>query len=89
MKPEREREREREQPSNISPPWKTTSTIKYDGTSWAASASMATARGYNSGSAGLGSSGIFTVGDFPASNSTEESSGWKLWKKPEWMKKKN
>ncbi len=24
-----------------------------------------------------------------ASNSTEESSGWKLWKKPEWMKKKN
>ena len=53
-------------------PNETTSTIKYDGTSWAASASMATARGYNSGSAGLGSSGIFTVGDFPASNSTEE-----------------
>ena len=25
-----------------------------------------------------------------ASNSTEEeSTGWKLWKKPEWMKKKN
>ena len=25
-----------------------------------------------------------------ASNSTEEkSSGWKIWKKPEWMKKKN
>ena len=23
------------------------------------------------------------------SNSTEESTGWKIWKKPEWMKKKN
>ena len=23
------------------------------------------------------------------SDTTEESSGWKLWKKPEWMKKKN
>ena len=52
-------------------PNETTSTIKYDGTSWAASANMATARGYNFG-AGLGSSGIFTVGDFPAANSTEE-----------------
>ena len=31
----------------------------------------------------LGSSGSET------SNSTEESGGWKLWKKPEWMKKKN
>ena len=34
--------------------------------------------------AGTGSSGA------EASNSTEvESTGWKLWKKPEWMKKKN
>ena len=23
------------------------------------------------------------------SDSTEESGGWKIWKKPEWMKKKN
>ena len=23
------------------------------------------------------------------SNASEESTGWKLWKKPEWMKKKN
>ena len=29
-------------------------------------------------------------GSSEASNSTEEeSTGWKLWKKPEWMKKKN
>ena len=28
--------------------------------------------------------------DSETSNSTgEESSGWKIWKKPEWMKKKN
>ena len=33
---------------------------------------MATARGYNSGSAGTGPAGIFTVGDFPVANSTEQ-----------------
>ena len=36
---------------------------------------MATARGYNSGSAGTAPAGIFTVGDFPAANSTEEFIG--------------
>ena len=32
---------------------------------------MSTARGYNF-SAGTGPAGIFTVGDFPAANSTEQ-----------------
>jgi len=53
-------------------PNQTTSTIKYDGTSWSAHTNMSTARGYNSGSAGTGPAGIFTVGDFPAANSTEQ-----------------
>ena len=53
-------------------PNQTTSTIKYDGTSWSAHTNMSTARGYNSGSAGTGPAGVFTVGDFPAANSTEE-----------------
>ncbi len=53
-------------------PNQTTSTIRYDGTSWATSVNMATARGYNSGSAGTGPAGIFTVGDFPVANSTEQ-----------------
>ena len=52
-------------------PNQTTSTIRYDGTSWATSVNMATARGYNFG-AGTGPAGIFTVGDFPAANSTEQ-----------------
>ena len=52
-------------------PNQTTSTIKYDGTSWSAHTNMSTARGYNF-SAGTGPAGIFTVGDFPAANSTEQ-----------------
>ena len=56
-------------------PTQTTSTIVYDGTSWATQPSMATARGYNSGSAGTAPAGIFTVGDFPAANATEEFTG--------------
>ena len=52
-------------------PNETTSTIRYDGTSWATSVNMATARGYNFG-AGTAPAGIFTIGDFPAANSTEQ-----------------
>ena len=53
-------------------PNQTTSTINYNGTSWASQPSMATARGYNSGSAGTGPTGIFTIGDFPVANTTEQ-----------------
>ena len=56
-------------------PNQTTSTINYNGTSWASQPSMATARGYNSGSAGTAPAGIFTIGDFPVANSTEEFIG--------------
>ena len=36
-----------------------------------------------------GSSISFGNGDSDSSSSTEDEGGWKLWKKPEWMKKKN
>ena len=31
----------------------------------------------------------FGNGDSDSSSSAEDEGGWKLWKKPEWMKKKN
>ena len=55
-------------------PNQTTSTINYNGTSWASQPSMSVARGYNFG-AGTAPAGIFTIGDFPAANSTEEFIG--------------
>ena len=33
--------------------------------------------------------GTGSTGSEASSSTEEESTGWKLWKKPEWMKKKN
>ena len=38
---------------------------------------------------GSESSGSESSGTESSSSSAEESTGWKIWKKPEWMKKKN
>ena len=38
---------------------------------------------------GSKSSGSESSGTESSSSSAEESTGWKIWKKPEWMKKKN
>ena len=40
-------------------------------------------------SSGSESSGSESSGTESSSSSAEESTGWKIWKKPEWMKKKN
>ena len=38
---------------------------------------------------GSGSSSSESSSSEASSSTEEESTGWKLWKKPEWMKKKN